>query len=238
MSHRCAIAEFTRRELVVVIAVIVVLCSLLVPALQRAGRKSRSICCNCNFKQIGIAYRIWSNDHGDLYPALAAQTNGGWSDRLAEPNPGKYCWTNYAIISNVVGQSTLILVCPSDVREAANTFSNLAGNSNISYYVGVTASDAYPQSMLGGDRNLGPGTTPDKDYGYSPTSGKGNDVIITGPVCWSLKMHSAGNPAGFGNILMGDGSAQQVNSDSLYRNWVRNAFAGVTNPPALRIIFP
>jgi competence protein ComGC len=238
MSNRSHIGAFTRRELVVVITVIVALFVLLVPVLQRSALKSRSLCCNCNFKQIGAAYRIWSNDHGDLNPALAAQTNGGWSDRLAEANPARYCWTNYAILSNEVGQSTLILVCPSDIREAAKTFSDLAGNSNISYYVGVTANDAYPQSMLGGDRNLCPGTAPDKDYGYSPANGNGNDVIITNQVCWSLKMHSAGNPAGFGNILLGDGSAQQVNSQSLYQDWVRNAFAGVTNPPPLRIIFP
>jgi competence protein ComGC len=238
MSYKYSIAAFTRRELVVVIAVIVVLFSLLFVALQRAARKSRSICCNCNFKQIGIGYRIWANDHGDQNPAQVAQTNEGWLDRLSEANAAAYCWTNYAILSHELGQSTVILVCPSDIREPANTFSNLAADSNISYFVGVTANDISPQSLLGGDRNLGPGTAPDTEYGYSPTNDKGNDVMINGPVCWSLKMHSDGNPAGMGNILLGDGSAQQVHSDSLYRDWVRNAFERVTNPPPLRIIFP
>jgi len=91
---------------------------------------------------------------------------------------------------------------------------------------------------------LGPGTTPDHEYGFSPSNGKGNDVTITGPVCWSLKMHSRGNPAGAGNIMLGDGSAQQVTSRSLNQNWLTNALVAkpaldkATNSPGMRLIFP
>jgi hypothetical protein len=69
-------------------------------------------------------------------------------------------------------------------------------------------------------------------------------VIVNGPVCWSLKMHSRGNPAGAGNILLGDGSAQQVTSGNLYQNWVKNgltnnaAASNATNSPGMRLIFP
>jgi hypothetical protein len=102
----------------------------------------------------------------------------------------------------------------------------------------------YPQSLLGGDRNLGPGTTPDAGYGFSPADGRGNDVVINGPVCWSLKMHSFGNPAGAGNFLLGDGSSQQATSASLNRYWMTNAMSGTaaggnaTNFPGMRLIFP
>lgn len=113
--------------------------------------------------------------------------------------------------------------------------------------MGVNANDVYPQSIAGGDRNLGPGTVPDPDYGYSPKNGKGNDVTIpiTGPVSWSLKMHSGGNPPGSGNILLGDGSGQQMSSASFNRDWLRNA-QGTNNWPAgrvpatpsIRLVFP
>jgi hypothetical protein len=105
----------------------------------------------------------------------------------------------------------------------------------------------FPQSLLAGDRNLGPGRVPDPNYGYSPKSGQGNDVAvpISGPVSWSLKMHSAGNAAGSGNILLGDGSVQQVSSASLNKNWLRNAVpttnwpAGHLPPtPSIRLVFP
>jgi competence protein ComGC len=224
-AHTRGAAAFTRRDLVAVMAAVVVLALLLVPALQRSYQKSMRITCVNNLKTIGTAYRIWANDNGDQYPAFAPQTNGGWRDLLYLTNASIYAWTNYVTMANELAQSPLTLVCPSDERRPANTFSNHFANTNVSYFVGVNANDTYPQSLLGGDRNLGPGTTPDPEYGFSPADGRGNDVVINGPVCWSLKMHSCGNPAGAGNILLGDGSAQQVTSGNLYGNWVKNALA-------------
>ena len=57
---------FTRVELTVVVAVIAVLLFMLVPGTlhSRSGMPTRIACMN-NLRQIGIAYRIWSNDHGD-----------------------------------------------------------------------------------------------------------------------------------------------------------------------------
>jgi hypothetical protein len=144
-------------------------------------------------------------------------------------------------MENELGQAPAILVCPADERRAASSFSNLS-NTNISYFVGVNANDTYPQSILGGDRNLGPGTTPDPEYGYSPADGRGNDVVINGPVCWSLKMHSRGKNATVGNILLGDGSAQQTTSGNLSLNWLKNAAVKSadkgTNASGVRLIFP
>jgi len=111
----------------------------------------------------------------------------------------------------------------------------------------VNANDIFPQSFLGGDRNLGPGTVPHSDYGYSPINGKGNDVMLStnSLVCWSLKMHSAGNTAGAGNIPLGDGSAQQTTSASLRTNWLLHAEptadwpAGhIPSTPSIRLVFP
>jgi competence protein ComGC len=244
MAHRRRIEAFTRRDLLVVIAVLVVLLSLLIPALQRANQKAKRISCICNLKQLGTAYRIWSNDHRDQFPAFAPFTNGGWSNLLYRANAGIYAWTNYALMANEIGQSPRVLLCPADERKPANSFSNSFSNTNISYFIGVTANDTYPQSLLGGDRNLGPGTTQDPEYGFSPSDGRGNDVVINGPVCWSLKMHSRGNPAGAGNILLGDGSAQQVSSASMSGTWVKCALAEkasigkTTNFSGIRLIFP
>jgi prepilin-type N-terminal cleavage/methylation domain-containing protein len=124
-------------------------------------------------------------------------------------------------------------------------------NTNVSYWVGVGALDTYPQALLGGDRNLGNGgstasPSQDPNYGISGTtanpSPSGADVVVCtngswaggvahgggatapgGLVAWSTKLHSAGNAAGAGNIMLGDGSAQQVTSANLRQNWVHNA---------------
>jgi hypothetical protein len=143
------------------------------------------------------------------------------------------------------------------------------GNTNVSYWVGVGAAQNYPRSFLGGDRNLGGGATAtgngtqDPNYGFSPAVGStgGNDVTLStngqmisasgvtgtdggGYIGWSAKMHSAGDTNGAGNVLLGDGSVQQVCSADLKLNWFKTAtdngnFCG--SPPlpnAVRLVFP
>jgi len=214
---------------------------------RRVYGKAQRISCLNNLKEIGTGYRLWAGDNGDLVPAQQTVRSNGWADFLTNANQGAICWTNYAIMQNELGQSPKLVMCPSDERQAALTFTNDFDNTHVSYFVGVNANDVYPQSIAGGDRNLGPGTVPDPDYGYSPKSGRGNDVTvpITGPVSWSLKIHSGGNPPGSGNILLGDGSGQQVSSASFNQNWLRNA-EGTNNWPAghipakpsIRLVFP
>jgi hypothetical protein len=237
-----AIEGFTRLELIVVVVVLLMIISVavLLPHRRVYVGATRISCIN-NLKQIGIAYRIWANDNGGQIPSLAANLNGGWNELLSGNNPGRYCWMNYATMSNELGLSPRILACPSDERAYAAEFMNITNNDSLSYFVGVQADANHPSWLLGGDRNLAAGTVPKKDYGFSPTDGKGNDVIIKGPVCWSLEMHSLQNPGGAGNILLGDGSAQQVQSSSAWKNWIEPELkeaAKATNSPGMRLIFP
>jgi hypothetical protein len=231
-KQRQRMAAFTRKDLSVMLAMVVALGIVLIPSTRRATRKSHTINCIRNLKELGTAYALWANAHGDRYPAVTSLTNGGWSEILNRPSASTWVWTNYAIMSYGLGQTSSILACPDDERKPAELFSNIIANTNISYFVGICTNDKYPQSILGGDRNLGPGTTPDPQYGYSPSDGRGNDVVIKGPVSWSLKMHSHGDSAGRGNILIGDGSAQQTTSRSLTSYWLP------TNTSGVRLIFP
>jgi prepilin-type N-terminal cleavage/methylation domain-containing protein len=185
-----------------------------------------------------------------------------------------FIFYNYALMQNEMGQSPKVVLCPSDDRNPSlNFFSSsmygisptsmgtpcgtatavqmeqttgMFNNSSLSYWVGVGANDNYPQSLLGGDRNLGcagtSGSTPDPNYGFSPpaVTTTGADIILysngilhsasanystpaNGLVAWSAKLHSGGNLAGAGNILVGDGSVQQVTSGSFRLNWLNNA---------------
>ncbi len=205
---------FTLLELVVVVTTLcgmflLVALSGAVPA-QRA--KSARMRCADNLKDLGTAYRLWGNDNGDRYPAAAPVTQGGWSDYLTRPDAAAFAWTNYIILEAGGTNINQLLVCPTDERRPATGTPAL---TNLSYFIGADADDTYPQSFLGGDRNLGPGTVPREDYGYSPADGKGSNVFIRGPVCWSLKMHQAG-----GNLLLEDGSVQRMSSGSLNPNWL------------------
>jgi hypothetical protein len=57
-------------------------------------------------------------------------------------------------------------------------------------------------------------------------------------------MHSKGRSAGAGNIMLGDGSAQQVTSGNLSLNWLKPEPQNVklqgvpANAAGIRVIFP
>src|SRR5271163_4446406 len=97
------IGAFTLIELLVVIAIIAILASMLLPALARAKQKAQRIQCINNLKQVGTAYRIWSNDNGDKFPAQQTVSLGGWQDYVTTYSGtqlGAMTYFNYTLMQN------------------------------------------------------------------------------------------------------------------------------------------
>lgn len=200
-------------EVLVIIGVIAILACVFLPATEPNKARAERIMCVNNLKQCGLAFTIWEGNHGDKFPMDVVETNGGTAEFTSGPN----LWRHFQVMSNELS-TPKVLICPADSRLAATNFISLR-NSNISYFVGLSATETDPQSILFGDRNITNGT---------PIRNGILELTTNHPAGWTSEMHR-----GVENIALADGSVQQVSTAGL-RNGLANS--GLTNRLQMPIV--
>ncbi len=68
-SRRDRLRGFTLVELLTVIAVVTILAGLVMTAVGGARERARSVTCRNTLRQLGVAFHLYANDHGNLPPS-------------------------------------------------------------------------------------------------------------------------------------------------------------------------
>jgi hypothetical protein len=184
-----------------VVMVVITCCAIFFICQPDRNMKARALRIQCvnNLKTTGLAFRVWEGDHGDKYPMNVSETNGGTMGFTTGPD----VWRHFQVMSNELS-TPKVLICPAEsdrVRKWATNFAFLR-NSNISFFIGVDATnETDPQMILSGDRNLTNGT---------PIKNGILEVSSNWPAGWTAEMHNK-----VGNILLSDGSVQQLSGAGL-----------------------
>jgi prepilin-type processing-associated H-X9-DG protein len=186
-----------------VIFVGVLLAGLLLPPLTSVKTEAIRINCVNNLKQTGLAFQIWSGDHGEKYPMSVPATNGGTMELVATGD----VFPHFQVVSNELN-TPKILVCPGDSERApATNFISDFTDRQISYFVGLDADEARPHMFLAGDRQITLG-------GALVRHG----LVILGTntaVGWAERIHRESKHLHTGNVGMADGSVQELSSAKL-----------------------
>jgi prepilin-type processing-associated H-X9-DG protein len=210
MKHSSGRSEqaFAFIEVLAIVVIIMAMASVILPYFAR-GRGCRAAIMSCvnNQKQIGLAFRVWALDNGDKFPMQVSATNGG----TMEVVEARVVFPHFEVMSNELS-TPKILFCPKESqpgRKVADSFGRaavagspnrvpFASDANLSYFVGVDATNGKPGMLLCGDDNF---TIEGFRLRHRLVS-----VWTNSTVEWTAQTH-----AGKGNISFADGSVAQMN---------------------------
>lgn len=221
---------FTRLELVVITAALMLLMLVALPMTAGISTRADRVACVNNLRLIGRAYNIWANEHNDTFPWQNAWVPNDPANSGTYGHPfHEQLWFQLFCLSNEL-KSPAFLSCPGDQRPAIKTATTwdknpqggfLNGsyqNNAVSYLLNLHMMFQIPKSIVAMDRNVTTSMRSSCSWHFTTTAGF---IQPLGSIGWTNDVHGK-----VGNIVFMDGQVEQYNSTTL-----RQAFL-LRNPPA------
>lgn len=229
---------------VVIVCVVLLLGFVILPEIAKAKPKITYLSCVNNLKNIGLAYRIYATDNNGYpwqlpatnRPAAVSTNYSAMPGTALDPDHGAAAVLS--IVSNELS-ALRIVVCPHDKRVAlkTNTFAFLMApaqaavrDRTVSYFIGTSANEENPQSILSGDRNLaGAPFSTDTNTPPSQVALRVRHAAVTNQtslnsVGWTKGIHQQA-----GNLVLGDGSVRQVSDGRMRAQLIDAALSSGTD---------
>lgn len=222
VKPRKRIPGFSILDLLIIIVAVAGIIFIILPNLARSRMRSKRIGCTNQLKQVGLAFRQWGLDNEDKFPMQVSATNGGATEQAQLGS----AYAVFLVMSNELS-TPKILFCPNESnpkRKAANTFAQtvppgspqalvpFTPTNNLSYFVGLDADEAKPETIISGDDNFTVGKV-------RPNAGL---LLLdtNSPVTWTKGRHVYG-----GNVGLADGSVQCYSTPAFRAALVKTGIA-------------
>jgi hypothetical protein len=229
---------FTRIELSIGIAAVVLVLLVSATGLADTRNRSRRAGCVDNLRQIGQGVQLWAADHENKNPWLVPQANDGTRPNLGSTKPAN-TWFEFFYLSNQL-VTPKILVCPSDkirFTNAATDWSSTVygykarNNAATSYTIGLHSVFSNPNSLLSSDRNL----QVDSIFGNCAMGINGVPTVhLTTPTLtvWTNSIHLSS-----GNLLLNDGRVLETSNSGL-KSYFGSLSQGEGDSGSLHLLIP